>query len=96
MRENKIGKLSLEGSARVRDRSLKALELFLFHYYLSRYPKAVYVVHVASEAHLKLYQKRYGFEIEESVAIPGTDQIEHILTLPASKLREALKLRLGL
>lgn len=91
-----IGKLSLEGSRRVRDRSLKTLELFVLQYYMSRYPNAIFVVHVASEAHLKLYQQRYGFKIEESVTIPGTEMVEHILTLPAPKFREALKARLEL
>lgn len=92
-----LGKLSLEGnSAKVNDRALKALELFLYDYYLTRYPDAIFVVHVASAAHLRLYQKRYGFEIEEKVEIPGTDQVEHILTLSAAKFKEALKLRLEL
>lgn len=91
-----IGKLSLEGSPQVNDRALKAIELFLYDYYLKRYPDAIFIVHVASRAHLKLYQKRYGFEIEETVNIPGSDQVEHVLTLPAAKFREALKLRLEL
>lgn len=91
-----IGKLSLSGSAKIRDRSMKALELFLLQYYLSRYPNGLYLVHVASEAHLALYQKRYGFKVLESVQIPGTDQVEHILGLPGSEFRAALLKRIDL
>lgn len=91
-----IGKLSLEGSASVRDRSIKALEFFLLHYFLNHHPNAIIVIHVASEAHLSLYQKRYGFEVAETVAIPQSEQVEHILTLSAEKFRKALNIRLGL
>lgn len=90
-----IGKLSLEGASRVRDRSMKALELFLLQYYLSRYPNGLYLVHVASEPHLKLYEKRYGFKIIETVKIPGTDNVEHILGLSGEEFRTALLKRLG-
>ncbi|GEM_PF-3863114 len=91
-----IGKLSLEGSPRARDRSMKALELFLLQYFLSRYPNGLYLVHVASEAHLKLYEKRYGFKIIETVPIPGTDNVEHILGLSGNEFRAALLKRLGI
>lgn len=91
-----IGKLSLTGPPAVRDRGMKSFELFLLDYFCTRYPDAIFVVHVETEAHLALYQKRYGFEITEKVKIPGMDHHEYILTLTADKFAEALKQRLGL
>jgi hypothetical protein len=106
-----IGKLTLEGSVRDRDRSLKAMELFLLTHYIERYPDATFVVHVASEAHLKLYQKRYDFEIKSMVhfgkdgkALPkdsevapeNLDHTEWVLALDAKSLEKAIRARLGL
>lgn len=91
-----LGKLSLEGSPEVRDRALKAIELFLYDYYLTRYPNALFIIHAAGGAHLKLYQKRYGFKLQESVYIPESNTTEYILILDGPGFKKALERRLGL
>ncbi|MES2768732.1 MAG: hypothetical protein V4596_06250 [Bdellovibrionota bacterium] len=91
-----LGKLSLEGSSQVRDRSLKAIELFLYDYYLTRYPDATFIVHATSQAHLKLYQKRYGFSLQESIYVPETNNTEYILILNGVQFKKSLERRLGL
>jgi hypothetical protein len=89
-----IGRFSLEGSGATRERAAKAIDLFLYDYYLRHYPTATFVVHVTSEAHLKLYQRRYGFEIAEAIAVPDSKNVEYILTITAENFKKAIEKRL--
>ena len=83
-----IGKFSLEGPARLRDRARAFLELFLLRYFIDALPEdALYFVHVGSESRIKLYQRRYGFEVIEEVLMPNGTK-EYILEATGGKLRE--------
>ena len=89
-----IGKLSIDSSdPKLQSRGMIALEYFFLNFLASRAPDALYVVHVVTDAHYALYRRRYGFKIEESIPIPGTDKVEHILTLSANDFLTALKKR---
>jgi hypothetical protein len=88
-----IGKFSLEGAPAERDRARALLELFWVQNYIDSVPSnSLFFAHVATEAHLRLYQKRYGFRIFETVEISrDPPKNEYILVATAGELRKAFE-----
>lgn len=86
-----IGKLTLVGSSAMRAQVMKLMEFWLYHYYASLYPHGIFYVHVATDAHLRLYQKKYQMNIIDTIVIPGTDHKEYVLVTSGKTLASRLK-----
>lgn len=86
-----IGKFSLEGPPEVRPRARNLIELFLMRFIVEPHPDALVVVHIASQAHARLYHSRYGFEIAEEFDVPGSKEKEAIMITTGRDLYEKLR-----
>lgn len=86
-----IGKFSLEAPVEYRDRARSLLELFWLKHYVDTMPEATFYAHVATRAHLRLYQNRYGFRVAEEISIPGHKEKEYIIKATAEDFRKAFE-----
>lgn len=85
-----LGKFSLLGTAEMRDRGRQLIELFWLRYFIDNAPpEAIFVAHVDSKAHRRLYESRYGFKMFEQIITPGQSTNEFILMVTAADIRIA-------
>jgi len=86
-----IGKLSLLGSKSLTNRARTMLELFLLKKYVDSLPdEALFFVHTLTAGHVRLYERRYGFRVIETLQIPNQKEIEYIMEATGKELRESL------
>jgi hypothetical protein len=89
-----IGKFTIEASGKFRTRLHNLIELFLLRHLAEPFPDALIVVHVASKAHIRLYQRHYGFRVFEEYPVPGNPEGEAILVTTGKDLGDILWSRL--
>ena len=87
-----IGKLSLQGSEGLSNRARTMLELFLLKKYVDSLPdEALFFVHTLTPGHVRLYERRYGFRVIETLQIPNQKEKEFIMEATGKELRESLR-----
>ncbi len=93
-RELKIapfGKISLEAQVESRERARSLMELFWLKHYVDSMPEATFYAHVATGAHLRHFQHRYGFRLAEEINIPGHKEKEYIIKATSEDFRNAFE-----
>lgn len=85
-----IGKLFIKGDNPDRLKVRQALKLWVQDMARAN-PGSIFIAHVASEAHRRLYEREFGFQILKAVEMPDTQGHEYILQVSAEDLFAALK-----
>lgn len=88
---NEIGKFTVFNLDAITN--LRTSSLVEMNWLLNLKDNDVYVAHVTTPAHVRLYRK-YGFEVAEEFSVPGTDVKEAVLWVRGWEFKEALRTRL--
>ncbi len=87
-----VGKFTIEGSPaeKIREQTRDQLEYFWLKAFAEKNPEALFVGHVVTKAHVRLYERRYGFRVTETYSGPD-GSLEYVMTTTGRELSARLR-----